>query len=57
MNDVTLLLSAIEQGDNTAAEQLLPLVYDEPSQAGDSGAETGKEKALARRWKKRLWFH
>jgi RNA polymerase sigma factor (TIGR02999 family) len=29
MNDVTHLLSAIEQGDPHAAEQLLPLVYDE----------------------------
>ena len=30
MDDVTLILSAIEQGDPQAAEQLLPLVYDEP---------------------------
>ena len=29
MNDVTQLLSAIEQGQPHAAEQLLPLVYDE----------------------------
>src|SRR5262249_55509714 len=29
MSDVTRLLSAIEQGDPAAAEQLLPLVYDE----------------------------
>lgn len=29
MNDVTQILSAIEQGDPDAAEQLLPLVYDE----------------------------
>jgi RNA polymerase sigma factor (TIGR02999 family) len=29
MTDVTRILSAIEQGDPTAAEQLLPLVYDE----------------------------
>jgi RNA polymerase sigma factor (TIGR02999 family) len=28
MDDVTPLLAAIEQGDPTAAEQLLPLVYD-----------------------------
>jgi RNA polymerase sigma factor (TIGR02999 family) len=28
MNDVTRILSAIEQGDRQAAEQLLPLVYD-----------------------------
>lgn len=29
MNDVTLILQAIEQGDPQAAEQLLPLVYVE----------------------------
>src|SRR6187551_255138 len=29
MTDVTCILSAIEQGDPGAAEQLLPLVYDE----------------------------
>jgi RNA polymerase sigma factor (TIGR02999 family) len=29
MADVTQILSAIEQGDPSAAEQLLPLVYDE----------------------------
>ena len=29
MTDVTCILSAIEQGDARAAEQLLPLVYDE----------------------------
>ncbi len=29
MNDVTRVLSAIEQGDPQAAERLLPLIYDE----------------------------
>jgi RNA polymerase sigma factor (TIGR02999 family) len=29
MSDVTRILSAIEQGDPHAAEQLLPLIYDE----------------------------
>jgi RNA polymerase sigma factor (TIGR02999 family) len=29
MNDITRILSAMEQGDPHAAEQLLPLVYDE----------------------------
>jgi RNA polymerase sigma factor (TIGR02999 family) len=29
MNEVTSILSAIEQGDPKAADQLLPLVYDE----------------------------
>jgi hypothetical protein len=34
MSDVTRILSAIEQGDARAAEQLLPLVYDELRQLG-----------------------
>jgi RNA polymerase sigma factor (TIGR02999 family) len=29
MNDVTRILSAIERGDPSAADQLLPIVYDE----------------------------
>ena len=29
MSDVTHILSAVEQGDPHAAEQLLPLVYEE----------------------------
>jgi RNA polymerase sigma factor (TIGR02999 family) len=29
MSDVTCIISAIEQGDRQAADQLLPLVYDE----------------------------
>jgi hypothetical protein len=29
MSDVTCILSAIERGDPQAADQLLPLVYDE----------------------------
>jgi RNA polymerase sigma factor (TIGR02999 family) len=29
MSEVTRILSALEQGDSTAADQLLPLVYDE----------------------------
>ena len=29
MSDVTRILSQIEEGDPAAAEQLLPLVYDE----------------------------
>jgi len=28
MNDVTQILSAIEQGDSRAADRLFPLVYD-----------------------------
>ena len=29
MSDVTRILSAIEQGDQKASEQILPLVYEE----------------------------
>jgi hypothetical protein len=29
MNDITRILSDIEQGDAQAAERLLPLIYDE----------------------------
>lgn len=29
MNDVTLMLQAVEKGDKQASEELLPLVYDE----------------------------
>jgi hypothetical protein len=29
MSEVTRILSAVEQGDTHAAEQLLPLVYEE----------------------------
>ncbi len=29
MSDITQILSALEQGDPRAAEQLLPLVYDD----------------------------
>ncbi len=29
MNEVTRILEAVEQGDPAAAEQLLPLVYEE----------------------------
>ena len=34
MSDVTQILSAIEQGDPTAAEELLPLVYEEVHKLG-----------------------
>jgi hypothetical protein len=38
MTDVTHILSAIQQGDPHAAEQLLPLVYDELHQLAATGA-------------------
>jgi RNA polymerase sigma factor (TIGR02999 family) len=42
MSDVTRILSAIEQGDAHAAEQLLPLVYDELRQL--AAAKLAQEK-------------
>src|ERR671929_1513801 len=42
MSDVTRILSAIEQGDPHAAEQLLPLVYDELRQL--AAARMAQEK-------------
>jgi RNA polymerase sigma factor (TIGR02999 family) len=35
MTDVTVILSAVEQGDASAAAQLLPLVYDELRRLAD----------------------
>src|SRR5689334_5911706 len=42
MSEVTRILSAIEQGDPRAAEQLLPLVYDELRQL--AAAKLASEK-------------
>src|SRR5436190_14810089 len=42
MNEVTRILSAIERGDPQAAEQLLPLVYDELRQL--AARKLGREK-------------
>ena len=52
MSEVTRILSAIEQGDPHAAEQLLPLVYDELRQlaaqklAGEKPGQTLEATAL-----------
>jgi RNA polymerase sigma factor (TIGR02999 family) len=43
MSDVTRILSAIDQGDPSAAEQLLPLVYDELRKL--AAARLAQEKA------------
>src|SRR5262249_15236149 len=43
MSDVTRILSAIEQGDPSAAEQLLPVVYDELRKL--AAAKLAQEKA------------
>ena len=40
MNDLTRILSAIEQGDPHAAEQLLPLVYEQLRQLSGSPGPT-----------------
>ena len=42
MSDVTRILSQIESGDPSAAEQLLPLVYEELRKL--AAAKMGKEK-------------
>src|SRR5258708_37947575 len=42
MSEVTRILSAIEQGDPSAAEKLLPLVYDELRQL--AGQKLAQEK-------------
>src|SRR5262249_940265 len=47
MSEVTRILSAIEQGDPSAAEQLLPLVYDELRQlAAQKLAQEGPGQTL-----------
>src|SRR5262249_14307243 len=47
MSEVTRILSAIEQGDPSAAEQLLPLVYDELRRlAADKLAREGPGQTL-----------
>ena len=53
MTDVTQILNAIEQGDPSAAEQLLPLVYDELRKLAAS--EDGSGEARARRFRRRVW--
>ena len=49
MNDVTRILSAIAQGDPHAAEQLLPLVYEELRKP--AAQKMAQEKPVRRRSK------
>ena len=49
MHEVTQVLSAIEQGDPQAAEQLLPLVYDELRKLAAAKLQTAKDLADARK--------
>ena len=55
MSDVTRILFAIEQGDPSAAEQLLPLVYDELRRlaaqklAQEQGTPLGRLRRQSRR--------
>ena len=53
MTDVTQILSQIEQGDPSAAEQLLPLVYEELRQL--AGAKLAQEKP-GQTLRRRRWF-
>ena len=52
MNDVTRILSAIEQGDPQAAEELLPLVYDELRRLAGRG---WPRRSRGRRSRPRPW--
>lgn len=49
MSEVTRILSAIEQGDPHAAEQLLPYVYDELRKLAAAKLALAKPRALLRR--------
>jgi len=44
MSDVTRILSEIEQGDPSAAEQLLPLVYEELRRLAAATKRKGSRK-------------
>src|SRR5438876_10090629 len=56
MTDVTHILAAIEEGDSHAAEQLLPLVYDELRQlaaqklAQEKPGQTAVERHTPEQW-------
>ena len=51
MNEVTLILNAIENGDIRAADKLLPLVYKELRKLATQRMK--KEKPVRVRWKRR----
>jgi hypothetical protein len=55
MNDVTRILSAIEQGDPHAAAELLPFVYDELRKLATQklAREPGVRHSRRRRWSTR----
>ncbi|MBA4107952.1 MAG: hypothetical protein C0485_19645 [Pirellula sp.] len=53
MTDVTQILSWIDAGDPTAAEQLLPLVYEELKKSLRPSSLT---KFQARPYRRRRWF-
>lgn len=62
MSDVTQLLGAIEQGDSQAAEQLLPMVYEElrhlaaAKLAREAEGQTLQPTALVHEAWLRAWF-
>ena len=49
MSDVTRIISAIEQGDRQAADQLLPLVYDELRKLAAAQDRRGETRAHPQR--------
>ena len=53
MSDVTRILSQIDAGDPAAAEQLLPLVYDELRKL--AAARLAQEKS-GQTLKRRRWY-
>ena len=53
MSDVTRILSQIESGDPAAAEQLLPLVYDELRKL--AGGASWPTRSRGRRCRRRRW--
>ena len=55
MNDVTRILSAIEQGDTHAAEQLLPLVYDGLRRLASEIQQALSADDLKRRYESQGW--
>ena len=54
MSEVTRILSAIEQGDPHAAEQLLPLVYDELRRLARAKLAQEKETRILQRVEEKL---
>ena len=54
VSDVTRLLDAVERGEPQAAEELLPLVYQELRRLAAAGSEA-RERLYRREVRHRLW--